>query len=179
VVFDTGEAGRIAYAGQNGQSYTAIGRTLIAEGALTRETVPLQTIRAWLLANPGEAARVMRTNRSFVFFQEKPLGDAALGATGSLGVPLTPLASLAVDARLHVLGAPMFVAADGGDPVRGLLMAQDTGGAIRGPVRGDIYFGFGDSAEARAGRMNAPGRLFVLLPNGLAQRVGAGRAYSP
>jgi len=179
VVFDTGEAGRIAYAGQNGQAYTAIGRTLIAEGALTRETVSLQTIRAWLLAHPAEAARVMWTNRSFVFFQEKPLGDTALGATGSLGAPLTPLASLAVDARLHALGAPMFVAAEGGDPVRGLLMAQDTGGAIRGPVRGDIYFGFGDSAEARAGRMNAPGRLFVLLPNGLAQTVGAGRAYSP
>ena len=179
VVFDTGEAGRIAYAGQNGQAYTAIGRTLIAEGALTRETVSLQTIRAWLLAHPGEAARVMRTNRSFVFFQERPLGDAALGATGSLGAPLTPLASLAVDARLHALGAPMFVAAEGGDPVRGLLMAQDTGGAIRGPVRGDIYFGFGDSAEARAGRMNAPGRLFVLLPNGLAQTVGAGWAYPP
>ena len=177
VVFDIGEAGRVAYAGQNGQAYTAIGRTLIAQGALTRETVSLQTIRAWLLAHPAEAARVMRTNRSFVFFQEKPLGDTALGATGSLGAPLTPLASLAVDARLHALGAPMFVAAEGADPVRGLLMAQDTGGAIRGPVRGDIYFGFGDSAEARAGRMNAPGRLFVLLPNGLAQALGAGRAY--
>jgi len=78
----------------------------------------------------------MQTDKSYVFFQEKPLGDTALGATGSLGANLTPLASLAVDLRIHALGVPMFVAADGPDPEHGLMVAQDTGGAIRGAVRG-------------------------------------------
>ncbi len=163
---------RLAYAGDNGQPYTAIGRVLIAEGALTRETVSLQSIRAWLAAHPERAQAVMQTDKSYVFFRTLPLGDPALGSTGSLGANLTPLASLAVDARIHPLGAPMYVAVGGADPLNGLLIAQDTGGAIRGAVRGDIFFGSGDSAEARAGAMKAPGRLFVLLPSALAQRIG-------
>jgi membrane-bound lytic murein transglycosylase A len=178
VVFDNGESGRIAYAGQNGQAYTAIGRTLIAENQLTRENVSLQSIRAWLLAHPDQAARVMRTNKSFVFFQEAPLGDLALGANGSQGTALTPLGSLAVDARIHALGAPFYVAADGDDPVHAVMVAQDTGGAIRGAVRGDMYFGFGAEAEWRAGAMKAPGRLYVLLPNALAEKIGDSAEYA-
>ena len=91
VVFDDGGSERIAYAGENGQPYTAIGRTLIADGSLAREEVSLQSIRAWLLAHPDRAVPVMQTDKSYVFFQEKPLGDTALGATGSLGASLTPL----------------------------------------------------------------------------------------
>ena len=106
-----------------------------------------------------------------------PLDDTALGPQGALGAALTPLASLAVDPRLNALGAPFFVAADGPDPVHAILVAQDVGGAIRGPVRGDIFFGFGPDAERRAGAMKAPGRLFVLLPNALAARIGAGARY--
>lgn len=172
VAFKDGHAERIAYAGENGQPYTAIGRILIADGSLKREDVSLQTIRAWLAAHPERARGVMQADKSYVFFREEPIGDGALGSTGSLGVSLTPLASLAVDPRLHALGAPMFVAADGPDPVHGLLVAQDTGGAIRGAARGDIFFGFGPEAEARAGAMKAPGRLYVLVPNGLAAKLG-------
>jgi len=179
VVFDDGSNARIAYAGENGQAYTAIGRTLIAEGALTREEVSLQSIRAWLAAHPGRARAVMQTNRSYIFFAEVPVGDPALGSTGSLGTNLTPLASLAVDSRIHALGAPFYVAADGPDPVHDVMVAQDIGGAIRGPARGDMFFGFGAEAERRAGAMKAPGRLYLLLPNGLAEKIGAGRDYPP
>jgi membrane-bound lytic murein transglycosylase A len=173
VVFDDGKMGRIGYAGENGRPYTAIGRTLIAEGALTRETVSLQTIRAWLLANPARAQSVMEGNESYIFFDEKPLGDVALGSTGSLGVALTPQGSLAVDPRIHALGAPFYLDAGGPDPVRALVVAQDIGGAIRGAVRGDIFFGFGPEAERRAGAMKAPGRLYLLLPNTVAAKIGA------
>ncbi len=177
VVFADGNSARIGYAGENGQAYTAIGRTLIAEGSLTREEVSLQSIRAWLAAHPERAATVMQTNRSYIFFAERPLGDPALGSTGSLGTNLTPLASMAVDSRIHALGAPFYVAADGPDPVRDVMVAQDIGGAIRGAARGDMFFGFGADAERRAGAMKAPGRLYLLLPNALAEKVGAERAY--
>lgn len=179
VAFDDGSTARIAYAGENGQPYTAIGRTLIVQQQLARENVSLQSIRAWLHANPARARAVMETNRSYIFFIERPLGDTLLGSTGSLGANLTPLASLAVDQRIHALGAPFYLAASGPDPVRGIFVAQDIGGAIRGPVRGDIYFGFGADAERRAGAMKAPGGLYLLLPNGLADRIGTGQVYPP
>jgi membrane-bound lytic murein transglycosylase A len=179
VVFDDGGTVRIGYAGDNGQVYTAIGRTLIADGALKREEVSLESIRAWLKANPARAAAVMETNRSYIFFAERPLGDPALGGTGTSGANITPLASLAVDARLHALGAPFYVAADGPDPVHGVLVAQDTGGAVRGPVRGDVFFGFGAEAERRAGAMKAAGALYVLLPNALAAKIGNSHTYPP
>jgi len=183
VVFEDGPKNqigvRIAYAGENGQPYTAIGRTLIADGALTREEVSLQSIRAWLVAHPDRAQGVMETDKSYIFFQERPIGDPALGSTGSLGAALTPLASIAVDARLHALGAPFYVAADGPDPVRGLLIAQDTGGAIWGGPRADIFFGFGPDAERRAGLMKAPGKFYVLLPKGLADRLGTAKEFAP
>ncbi|HET7084099.1 MAG TPA: murein transglycosylase A [Rhizomicrobium sp.] len=182
VLFDDGTSARLGYAGENGQPYTAIGRTLIAENALTRENVSLQSIRAWLKANPARAQSVMETNRSYIFFAESPLeknttGDTALGPKGNLGANLTPLASLAVDPRLHALGAPFFVAAQGADPVHGVMVAQDIGGAIRGAVRGDIFFGFGAEAERRAGAMKGTGALYVLLPNALAARIGKGHDY--
>jgi membrane-bound lytic murein transglycosylase A len=177
VVFDDGSRARIAYAGENGQPYSAIGRVLIAQGELTRENVSLQTIRAWLLAHPARARAVMETNKSYIFFAQTPLGDTALGSAGALGAALTPMASLAVDPRVNALGAPFFVAADGDDPLHALLVAQDIGGAIRGPVRGDIFFGFGAQAEQRAGALKAPGRLFVLLPNALAARLGDSPVY--
>jgi membrane-bound lytic murein transglycosylase A len=179
VAFDDGSNARIGYAGENGQTYTAIGRSLIADGSLKREEVSLQSIRAWLKANPDRARGVMETNRSYIFFAETAMGDAATGPKGTLGANITPLASLAVDQRIHALGAPFYVAADGPDPVHGVLVAQDTGGAIRGPVRGDIFFGFGPDAERRAGAMKAAGALYVLLPNALAAKVGDGHNYPP
>jgi membrane-bound lytic murein transglycosylase A len=179
VRFDDGATIRLAYAGTNGQPYTAIGRNLIADGSLSREEVSLQTIRAWLRAHPDRARAVMEANRSYVFFTETPLDDGGLGPKGSLSANLTPMASVAVDQRLHALGAPFYVAADGGDPVHILAVAQDIGGAIRGPVRADIFFGFGADAEARAGTMKGTGALYVLLPNALAARIGDTQNYPP
>lgn len=139
----------------------------------------MQAIRAWLKANPAKAPALLNENASFVFFKEQPLSDPSLGAEGAQGVPLTAEASLAVDLRFHGLGAPMWV--DGTAPAdnetasdvafRRLLIAQDTGGAIRGPVRGDVYWGSSARAESVAGRMAHKGQLFVLLPKAVAARL--------
>ena len=159
-----GEVLRLGYAATNGRPYTAIGRVLVAEGALEREEVSLQSIRAWLRANPAEQRRVMDRNRSYVFFREVP-GE---GPVGTQGVPLTPGRSLAVDPRYLPLGAPLWIDTvdplDTSRPLRRLTVAQDTGGAIRGAVRGDLFWGAGLDAEERAGRMRSPGRYYVLLP---------------
>ncbi|MEO7054449.1 MAG: murein transglycosylase A [Rhizomicrobium sp.] len=174
VQFDDGSSSRIAYAGENGRPYTAIGRVLLAKGELAKDKISLATIRDWLKAHPELARGVMEANQSFIFFEEKTLGDISLGSNGVEGVPLTPLGSMAIDLRKNALGAPYYVAAD---PVKTLLIAQDTGGAIRGLVRGDVYFGFGANAEQRAGGMKAQGRMFVLLPNDVAARLG--KSFSP
>ena len=176
---------RLAFAGLNGRAYTPIGRTLIAQGALDRQHISLQTIRAWLLAHPDQARGVMESDEFFVFFREAPLGDPALGSPGSEGAALTPGASLAVDQHLHALGAPFYVVATSPDPdatnpdrqLDRLFVAQDTGGAIKGPVRGDVFWGFGASAESIAGRMKSQGRLFVLLPKRLATLLAPYKDY--
>jgi membrane-bound lytic murein transglycosylase A len=170
---------RLAYAGQNGHPYTPIGRTLIAQGALDRAHMSMQAIAAWLRANPGTADWMMDSDASYVFFRELPVGDPTLGSPGSEGVPLTPVASLAVDTSVHPLGVPVFIAtsapdADPRKPARvfnRLFVAQDTGGAIKGIARADIFWGFGPAAEAIAGRMKSTGRFYVLLPKGVAARV--------
>jgi membrane-bound lytic murein transglycosylase A len=179
VALEDGSLVRLSYAGENGQPYTAIGRTLMAEGTLALKDVSLGSIRAWLTAHPDQARRVMETNKSYVFFQAAPLADAALGPNGTLGVALAPLADMAVDARIHALGAPFFVAATGPDPVQAVLIGADTGGAIRGAARGDVFFGSGAAAEQRAGAMNAGGRMFVLLPKAVAARLGPDKALTP
>lgn len=173
-LLDDGKSVRIVYAAQNGRPYTPIGRTLLREGAMTREDMSMQGIRAWLKAHPDEARRVMESDASYVFFEEKPLGDPAVGANGSEGVPLTPGASLAVDRSIHPLGAPVWLALDEHStalPRRRLMIAQDTGGAIKGVVRGDVFFGFGEKAEWNAGHMKAGGAMFVLLPKALARQL--------
>ena len=180
VVLDDGTIVRAAYAEQNGQPYTAIGVVLLERGELTREEISLQSIRAWLLAHPEEARAVMDANASYVFFQEQPIGDPTLGANGAQGVPLTPEASLAVDRSVHALGVPIWLeatapdanAANGDRPFDSLLVAQDTGGAIKGVVRGDVYWGYGAAAGEIAGRMKNAGRMSVLLPRRLAQKLG-------
>jgi membrane-bound lytic murein transglycosylase A len=174
-----GKIVRVAYDGQNGHLYTAIGRVLVDRGEIAREQLSMQSIRAWLKAHPAEAESLMNENASFVFFKEMPIADPALGADGAQGVPLTPEASLAVDLRFHGLGAPMWIDAnapadDAKNPdvaFRRLVVAQDTGGAIRGPVRGDVYWGANARAESVAGRMAHKGKLFVLLPKAAAARL--------
>jgi len=166
IVFDDGTAARVAYAGTNGRPYTAIGRTLIAQGELERGKVSLQTIRAWLKSHPGRARAIMESDASFVFFKETPLGDPALGSPGAEEVPLTPSASVAIDSKIHPLGVPAFVATTtpDGKPLNLLAVAQDIGGAIGGAVRADIFFGFGNRAETLAGEMKQSGRMYVLIP---------------
>jgi len=164
IVMDDGSVMRVGYAGQNGHPYVAVGRELIARGALTKENVSMQSIREWLHANPGEAAGLMNKNPSFVFF--RPLdGDGPLGAQG---VALTPGRSLAVDRSFVPYGLPVWLDAqdplDGAAKLRRLMVAQDTGGAIRGPVRGDVFWGHGGDAELRAGKMKSPGRYYLLIP---------------
>jgi membrane-bound lytic murein transglycosylase A len=141
----------------------------------------MQAIRAWMKAHADEAKGLMETDQSYVFFREQPIGDPKLGSPGSEGVPLTPGASLAIDQDIHALGAPVYIAAMRPDadpnhlerPFDQLLIAQDTGGAIRGAARGDVFWGFGPDAESIAGRMKAEGRMFVLLPKAVAARLHA------
>ncbi len=166
---------RVGYAGQNGHPYFAIGRELVRREAMTVEEVSLQSIRAWLEANPDQAAEVMATNASYVFFREVQ-GE---GPLGSQGVALTPGRSLAVDRKFLPLGVPLWLeatapAADGVTAprsVRRLMVAQDTGGAISGPVRGDVFWGAGKEAEEVAGRMRNEGRYWLLVPGSLLERV--------
>jgi len=178
---DDGSMLRLAYAGQNGRPYTPIGRVLIAKGALDRTHMSMQAIRAWLVNHPGNARPLMESDESFVFFQEAPIGDPGLGSPGTQGVPLTPEASIAVDPTLHALGVPMYVVAQAPSAGMGnlrtsfasLCIAQDTGGAIKGPVRADIFWGFGSRAESIAGGMKSGGLLYVLLPKALVARRGS------
>lgn len=153
---------RLGYAAQNGHPYYAIGRALLEAGALTREEMSMQAIRAWLAsARPAEAAALMNRNPSYVFFRPLDL-PAEEGPLGAQGAPLTPGRSLAVDRTQTPLGAPVWVA--GAAPLRRLVVAQDTGGAIRGPARADLFTGWGDAAGEEAGRMRGQATLFVLLP---------------
>jgi membrane-bound lytic murein transglycosylase A len=172
VRLDDGSVVRVGYASQNGHPYRAIGRDLIEIGALSRDEVSLQTIRAWLQAHPDDAAAIMARNRSYIFFREHPELAAEDGPLGAQGVPLTAGRSLAVDRRYIPLGVPLWLETTapgpaGALPLRRLMIAQDTGGAIKGVVRGDVFWGAGEPAEAVAGRMRSPGRYAVLLPRAL------------
>lgn len=186
VRLDDGSVVRAVYAASNGQPYTAIGAVLIEQGEMTREDVSLPAIRAWLVAHPDRANALLQKNAAYVFFSEKPLGDAKLGAEGAAGVPLTPVGSLAVDRSVHALGVPVWLetAAPDSDPTKPdaafahLLIAQDTGGAIKGAVRGDVYWGVGKNAESIAGRMKHPGTLTVFVPKALAARLGADPSFT-
>ncbi|WP_374440061.1 murein transglycosylase A [Stella sp.] len=155
---------RVGYDGQNGHAYVPIGRLLAERGEIPREEVSMPSIRRWLAAHPAEGRRLMHENPSYVFFRELK-GDGPLGAQG---VPLTPGRSLAVDPSFVAYGVPVWLDAE--DPlstqarVRRLMVAQDTGGAIRGPVRGDVFWGFGKEASERAGLMKSRGGYWLLLP---------------
>lgn len=180
---------RVGYAAANGQPYRAIGRDLIQMGEVAREDMSMQAIRQWMADHPERAEDLMNRNRSYVFFQERTDLDAREGPIGAQGVPLTAGHSLAVDSRFLPYGAPLWLSsyrpltedelsagatpADtiDGTPVarlRRLMIAQDTGGAIRGAVRGDVFWGAGERAADVAGRMKSPGSYVVFLPASLA-----------
>ncbi|HLU76967.1 MAG TPA: murein transglycosylase A [Burkholderiales bacterium] len=156
---------RVGYADQNGHPYKSIGRVLIERGELQLHEASMQGIQRWARTNPDKLAELLAQNPSYVFFRELPPRDG--GPIGALGVPLTPERSIAVDPRHVPLGAPVFLATtrpNSDVPLQRLMVAQDTGGAIRGVVRADFYWGFGPAAGAEAGRMRQQGRMWVLLP---------------
>ncbi|HZT52605.1 MAG TPA: murein transglycosylase A [Stellaceae bacterium] len=157
----------VGYDGQNGWPYVSIGKLLVERGALARDAVSLAAIRGWIAAHPAAGRALMDENPSYVFFRELP-GDGPIGAEG---VVLTPGRSLAVDPAFLPLGVPLWLdVAQDGRALRRLVVAQDTGGAIRGPVRGDLFWGFGAAAERAAGTMRAEGAYYLLLPKALGPR---------
>jgi len=177
--FEDGAVARAAFAAHNGQPYVSIGRILVERGELTLDDASKQDIQAWLRAGGPDAWRpLFDENPRYVFFRLEPIRDAAEGPAGSHGAPLTPMASLAVDPGHHAWGVPVFLAADLYDEPgwRGLVVAQDAGGAIQGPLRGDLFFGFGAPAGERAGRQNTFARWTLLLPNEVAVRLGGRRS---
>ncbi len=178
-----GRVTRVAFAGKTGLPYTAIGGVLAKNGALARDRISMQTIRQWLENNPARADEVMWHNRSYIFFRRLDGSDPSLGPPGAQGVALTPGRSLAVDGKVHGYGTPVWLettapSAAGGavEPFRRLMIAQDTGTAIRGAVRGDVFWGSGQAAGEIAGRMQNRGRMHVLLPVSVARKVSAVRA---
>jgi Membrane-bound lytic murein transglycosylase len=170
VRLDDGSIIRIGYAGNNGFSYFPIGRELIRRGEIAPEQMSMQAIRVWLEAHPNQADGLMNMNPSYVFF--RILDNDGEGPIGAHGVSLTPGRSLAVDPSFVPYGVPVWLETT--DPVQGnapmhrLVVAQDTGGAIKGPIRGDVFWGMGQEAELRAGLMKQPGRYFLLLPRAAA-----------
>lgn len=168
VRLDNGERIRIGYADQNGHPFRSLGRHLIDRGEMTLEQASMQGIKSWALANPGKMQEALNQNPSYVFFRELQLAPTE-GPVGALGVPLTAEYSIAVDRRFVPLGAPVYLATTyplSEEPLERLMAAQDTGGAIRGVVRADFYWGSGPEAGARAGRMRQQGRLWLLWPRG-------------
>jgi len=169
-----GSTVRLAYADQNGHPYQSIGRLLVERGELTLDQASMPGIKQWARANPSRVNELLNANPSYVFFREQPLkGNEGDGPSGALGVPLTPERSIAVDARYLPLGAPVFLSTsqpDSATALRRLVVAQDTGGAIRGVVRADFFWGFGAQAGSQAGRMKQQGQMWVLLPPGAAPK---------
>jgi membrane-bound lytic murein transglycosylase A len=165
--FDDGSVMRVGYAGQNGRDYVAIGRLLRDRGILPPGGASMQSIKDWIRANPDQGRELMRENLSYVFFKEL-IGPGPLGA---LNVPVTPHASVAADPNYVPLGAPIYIAKSDRPEILGMWVAQDTGGAIKGPNRFDTFWGAGPEAVATAGGMSANGEAMILVPKGTAARA--------
>ena len=167
--FEDGSEARITYHGKNGHPYTSVGRYLIDAGLFPADQMSLDALKDFLKADPVRGAAAMRQNKSYVFFRELQ-GEEGRSALGSMEIPLTRDRSLAVDTRFHAIGTPVYVVSPTlthtGDPggFHRLMIGQDVGSAIRGPERGDIYYGTGDEAGAMAGITKHPGNFIVLLP---------------
>ncbi|TDH39370.1 transglycosylase [Pseudohoeflea suaedae] len=168
--FGDGSGMRIGYAAKSGHPFTGIGRILVERGEIPQAEISMQTIRKWLADHPDEADALMWENRSYIFFREIEIPDDAPGPIGAADVPLEPGRSLAVDRLIHSFGTPIFVSApnlrdfDAPKPFRRLMIAQDTGSAIVGPARGDLYAGGGDRAGELAGGVNAVASFTLLFP---------------
>lgn len=182
LVFPDGTTMKAVYAAHNGHRFGSTANWLLNRGWITRGEASMQGIRAWMdRATPEQVRQAMNANPRYIFFTLEAPEEGETGPKGAMGVPLTPLGSVAIDREHNPMGVPMFIQTTapglGGD-WSGMLVAQDTGGAVNGPVRGDIYFGTGKEAGERAGTMNAPGRLWVLLPRAVADRIPGIDAYA-
>lgn len=171
-----GSIRRITYAAKTGHPFTAIGKELVDLGEIPLAQVTMQSIRAWLAASPDRVDDILFRNRSYIFFREAPVDGTILGPIAAAKVPLTPGRSIAVDRLLHTFGTPFYIHAPsltafGDRPFRRLLIAQDTGSAIVGPARGDLFAGSGDAAGEIAGVVRAPATFYALLPNSLLERA--------
>ena len=171
-----GQTIRLAYSAKSGHAYTSIGAKLIERGEFTKEEVSMQALRRWFALHPQAARELMWENESFIFFRETEIRDPALGPVGAQQVQLTERRSIAVDRNYWMFGMPVWLDTEapigsGGslESFRRLLIAQDTGSAIKGLSRGDVFWGSGESAEVAAGHMKAQGTMIVLLPHALAR----------
>tara|TARA_B100000686_G_scaffold208238_1_gene215142 strand:- start:1248 stop:2474 length:1227 start_codon:yes stop_codon:yes gene_type:complete len=169
---DSGEIVRVGYHNQNGYSYQSIGKLLVKRGELPLNKASMEGIKEWGLRNPGKLKELLHQNPSYVFFRELP-ADLS-GPIGALGVPLTARRSIAIDPRAIPQGAPVFLSTtwpNSHKKLNRLMVAQDTGGAIKGGVRGDFFWGFGKEAAKQAGRMKQTGKMWVLMPNDYVPRI--------
>lgn len=165
IQLDSGEQVHVGYADQNGYTYNSIGRLLVERGELTLAQASMQGIKNWARNNLDKLRELLNNNPSYVFFRELPSGLP--GPLGALGVPILAERSVAVDPKFIPLGAPVFLSTtepNSSKPLKRLMMAQDTGGAIKGGVRADFFWGAGRDAGAKAGSMKQPGKIWVLLP---------------
>lgn len=171
VILDDGSVVRVGYNGNNGRKFVGLGRILLDHGKIVPGDTTMQTVRAWLKSHPQEAPALMAENPRYVFFRLLA-GDGPIGASG---VVLTPGRSLAVDPHFVPLGVPVWLDTNepNGRPLRRLMVAQDTGSAIKGPVRGDVFWGPGEEAFDKAGRMKSRGGYFLLLPRQRSAPVAA------
>ncbi len=168
VLMNDGRTIRLGFAGRNGHPYRSIGRELATRGEIAKDLVSMPTIRAWIKSHPAEGRALMAANPSYIFFRIVG-GDGGDGPIGAQGVALTPGRSLAVDRKFIPLGTPLWLDTSNplapASPLRRLVIAQDSGAAIRGPVRGDLFWGWGEAAAAKAGAMKSRGRYYLLRPN--------------
>ncbi|MGR3616114.1 MAG: murein transglycosylase A [Paracoccaceae bacterium] len=161
---NTGETIRVGYGGANGHPYRSIGVELVRRGIYNSHQVSAQVIKNWVRRNPAAGDELLLHNPSYVFFREVSKVPASAGPLGAMNRSVTPLRSVAVDPDFTPLGAPVWVEKDGAGKMRRLMIAQDTGSAIKGAQRADIFFGTGDAAGQAAGQLRDPGRMLVLLP---------------
>lgn len=166
-LMDTREMVRLAYADQNGHPYKSIGRYLVDKGEMRLEQASAQSIKAWAKAHPSRVNELLAANPSYVFFKEEKIGASDKGPKGAMGIPLTPQRSIAVDPQYIPLGAPVFLSTTepgSWNQLDRLVIAQDTGSAIKSPVRADFFWGYGPEAGEKAGKMKQKARMWILLP---------------
>jgi len=165
IVFDNGEVAKIGFADQNGHPYNSIGKLLVQRGELALENASMQGIKQWGQKNPNKLPELLQQNARYVFFRELP-SDLS-GPIGAMGVPLTAGRSIAIDPQSIPQGVPVFLATtwpNTNKPLNRLMVAQDVGSAIKGGIRADFFWGFGQEAGAQAGKMKQPGKMWILMP---------------